>query len=174
MPGLDGLEALAAVDPDPARDRDQAAQDQGGRDGVLEAKGSAGWRNPDDDIWIPLSTGQFRVTGDEYVETISAKVSESSSTEMAMLEIERVLRREHGRGLSRTGVRQLDGARATRRIYGSRRHGGQPRNTHLAALAEFCLQGVQGKLAGNFTFLAMCLMTDQNGIGVDFVGVAQH
>jgi len=64
--------------------------------GVLEAKGSSGWRNPDDDIWIPLSTAQFRVTGDEYVETISAKIASTSSTEMAMLEIERVLRREHG------------------------------------------------------------------------------
>ena len=64
--------------------------------GILEAKGGTGWRNPDDDIWIPLSTAQFRVTGDEFVETISAKVAESSSTEMAMLEIERVLRREHG------------------------------------------------------------------------------
>ena len=64
--------------------------------GILEAKGGTGWRNPDVDIWIPLSTAQFRVTGDEFVETISAKVAESSSTEMAMLEIERVLRREHG------------------------------------------------------------------------------
>jgi putative ABC transport system permease protein len=64
--------------------------------GILEAKGGTGWRNPDDDIWIPLSTAQFRVTGDEFVETISAKVADSSSTEMAMLEIERVLRREHG------------------------------------------------------------------------------
>jgi putative ABC transport system permease protein len=64
--------------------------------GVLEAKGGTGWRNPDDDIWIPLSTAQFRVTGDEYVETISAKVAEDSTPEMAMLEIERVLRREHG------------------------------------------------------------------------------
>ena len=64
--------------------------------GVLESKGGSGWRNPDDDVWIPLSTAQFRVTGDEFVETISALVTESSSTEMAMLEIERVLRREHG------------------------------------------------------------------------------
>ncbi|MFQ5551946.1 MAG: ABC transporter permease, partial [Gemmatimonadales bacterium] len=31
--------------------------------GVLEAKGTTGWRNPDDDIWVPLSTAQFRVTG---------------------------------------------------------------------------------------------------------------
>jgi len=64
--------------------------------GVLEAKGSTGWRNPDDDIWIPLSTAQFRVTGNEYVESISAKVSANSTVEQAMLDIERVLRREHG------------------------------------------------------------------------------
>jgi putative ABC transport system permease protein len=64
--------------------------------GVLEAKGGTGWRNPDDDVWIPLSTAQFRVTGDEFVETISALVADSSSVELAMLEIERVLRREHG------------------------------------------------------------------------------
>jgi putative ABC transport system permease protein len=38
--------------------------------GVLDAKGGSGWRNPDDDVWIPLSTAQFRVTGDEFVETI--------------------------------------------------------------------------------------------------------
>ncbi len=64
--------------------------------GVLESKGGSGWRNPDDDIWIPLSTAQFRVTGDKFVETISVKVSDSSTIPMAMLEIERVLRREHG------------------------------------------------------------------------------
>jgi len=64
--------------------------------GVFESKGGSGWRNPDDDIWIPLSTAQFRVTGNEFVQTISAKVSDSSTIPMAMLEIERVLRREHG------------------------------------------------------------------------------
>ena len=64
--------------------------------GILESKGGSGWRNPDDDIWIPLSTAQYRVTGNEFVQTISAKVSDSSTVPMAMLEIERVLRREHG------------------------------------------------------------------------------
>ena len=64
--------------------------------GVLASKGSTGWRNPDDDIWIPLSTAQYRVTGNEFVERISVLVEESSSVELAMLEIERVLRREHG------------------------------------------------------------------------------
>ena len=64
--------------------------------GVLAPKGSTGWRNPDDIIWIPLSTAQYRVTGNEFVERISVLVDESSTVEMAMLEIERVLRREHG------------------------------------------------------------------------------
>ena len=64
--------------------------------GVLAAKGSTGWRNQDDDIWIPLSTAQFRVTGNDKVESISAKVASGSSIELAMVDIERVLRREHG------------------------------------------------------------------------------
>ncbi len=64
--------------------------------GVLKPKGSSGWRNPDDDIWIPLSTAQFRVAGNDLVETISAKVSDGVPIELAMVDIERVLRREHG------------------------------------------------------------------------------
>ncbi len=64
--------------------------------GVLKAKGTTGWRNPDDDIWIPLSTAQFRVTGNDMVENISAQLASNSSTELAMVDIERILRREHG------------------------------------------------------------------------------
>jgi putative ABC transport system permease protein len=63
---------------------------------VLESKGSTGFRNPDDDVWIPLSTAQFRVTGNDLVETISAKVGNGASIELAMIDIERILRREHG------------------------------------------------------------------------------
>jgi putative ABC transport system permease protein len=61
----------------------------------METKGSSGWRNPDGFVWIPLSTAQFRVTGSEYVEEIAVQVAEDSTIEQAMLEIERVLRREH-------------------------------------------------------------------------------
>lgn len=64
--------------------------------GVLESKGSGGWRNPDDDIWIPLSTAQFRVTGNKLVENISVKVRDGVAIELAMVDIERILRREHG------------------------------------------------------------------------------
>ena len=64
--------------------------------GVLESKGSGGWRNPDDDIWIPLRTAQFRVTGNKLVENISARVRDGVAIELAMVDIERILRREHG------------------------------------------------------------------------------
>jgi putative ABC transport system permease protein len=64
--------------------------------GVLESKGSSGWRNPDDDIWVPLSTAQFRVAGNDVVESISARIRDGASIEQAMVDIERILRREHG------------------------------------------------------------------------------
>ena len=64
--------------------------------GVLEAKGSSGWRNPDDDIWVPLSTAQFRVTGDDKVASISVRVRDGASIEQTMVDVERILRREHG------------------------------------------------------------------------------
>jgi len=64
--------------------------------GILRAKGSTGWRNPDDDVWIPLSTAQFRVTGNDRVESISVRVRDGTSIEQAMVDIERILRREHG------------------------------------------------------------------------------
>jgi putative ABC transport system permease protein len=64
--------------------------------GVMQQKGSSGWQNPDNDIWIPLTTAQYRVTGDEFVQAISVQVAADSSIELAMIEIERVMRREHG------------------------------------------------------------------------------
>jgi putative ABC transport system permease protein len=64
--------------------------------GVTESKGSSGWRNPDGYVWIPLSTAQFRVTGSDAVDPISVRVREDSPIGVAMVDIERVLRREHG------------------------------------------------------------------------------
>jgi putative ABC transport system permease protein len=63
--------------------------------GIFEKKGSVGYRNPDDDIWVPLQTAQYRVQGTDRLETISAQVSENVSLEKAIVEIERILRREH-------------------------------------------------------------------------------
>jgi ABC-type antimicrobial peptide transport system permease subunit len=63
--------------------------------GVYRRKGAFGPGNPDDDAYIPLQTSQYRVTGVDMVQTISAQVAPGSDLTQAMVEIERVLRREH-------------------------------------------------------------------------------
>ena len=63
--------------------------------GVLEEKGEAGWQNPDEGIYIPLATAQFRVFGTEWVRSISVQAVSESAMDETMAEIDRVLRREH-------------------------------------------------------------------------------
>jgi putative ABC transport system permease protein len=64
--------------------------------GIYGRKGAFGYGNPDDDIYIPLGTSRFRITGEDQVQTISAQVAPGADLSAAMVEIERVLRREHG------------------------------------------------------------------------------
>jgi putative ABC transport system permease protein len=64
--------------------------------GVYRRKGSVGPGNPDDDVYIPLATSRFRISGSEEVQTVSVQVAKWSDIKAAMVEIERVLRREHG------------------------------------------------------------------------------
>jgi putative ABC transport system permease protein len=63
--------------------------------GVLEEKGTQGWQNPDESIYIPLATAQFRVFGTEYVRAISVQVISERAMDAALAEIDQVLRREH-------------------------------------------------------------------------------
>ncbi len=64
--------------------------------GVLEEKGSQGsWNNPDEQILIPLQTAQFRIFGTDRLRAITVEVSDADSITIAMIEIEKVLRREH-------------------------------------------------------------------------------
>jgi putative ABC transport system permease protein len=63
--------------------------------GVLEEKGSQGWDNPDERIYIPLATAQFRVIGSEYVRSINVQATDAQSMDGAIAEIDRILRREH-------------------------------------------------------------------------------
>ncbi len=64
--------------------------------GVYRRKGAFGPGNPDDDVYIPLGTSRFRITGADEVQTISVQVAQGADLAAAMVEIERVLRREHG------------------------------------------------------------------------------
>jgi putative ABC transport system permease protein len=64
--------------------------------GVLSEKGSAGgFGNPDEQILIPLNTARYRVFGSNRVRSFSVEVADSVPIEQGMVDLERVLRREH-------------------------------------------------------------------------------
>jgi len=63
--------------------------------GVLQSKGAAGFQNPDDEIYIPLSTAQLRVFGSDRVQSILVQAVSEADIDPAIGEIDRVLRREH-------------------------------------------------------------------------------
>ncbi len=63
--------------------------------GVLSEKGSQGWQNPDEQILIPLNTAQFRVMGTDRLRSIAVTVDPSIPQDRAMVDLERIMRREH-------------------------------------------------------------------------------
>ncbi|MCY3815505.1 MAG: ABC transporter permease, partial [Gammaproteobacteria bacterium] len=63
--------------------------------GVLDETGSAGMQNPNDDVLVPLSTAQYRVTGSDRLESIDVQIRSGSAVEQALVDVERILRREH-------------------------------------------------------------------------------
>jgi putative ABC transport system permease protein len=63
--------------------------------GVLKEKGSQGWDNPDERLYIPLSTAQFRVFGTEWVRSINVQATSPRTMDPAIAEIDRILRRAH-------------------------------------------------------------------------------
>ena len=63
--------------------------------GVLEESGSTGMQNPNDDVLAPLSTAQYRVTGSDRLDSMDVQIREGSAVEQALVDVERILRREH-------------------------------------------------------------------------------
>ena len=63
--------------------------------GVLEETGSVGMQNPNDDVLVPLSTAQYRVTGSDRLESMDVQIRQGSLVEQALVDVERILRREH-------------------------------------------------------------------------------
>ena len=63
--------------------------------GVLREKGSQGWQNPDEQILIPLNTARYRVMGTDRLRSIAVTVAEDVPQEQAMVDLERIMRREH-------------------------------------------------------------------------------
>ncbi|HET9040542.1 MAG TPA: ABC transporter permease [Gemmatimonadales bacterium] len=64
--------------------------------GVLSTKGaSGGFQNPDEQIIIPLQTAQYRVFGSKRLRSMSIQVEDGVPIQQGMVDLERVLRREH-------------------------------------------------------------------------------
>jgi putative ABC transport system permease protein len=65
--------------------------------GVLKKKGaSSGWWNPDEQILVPLETAQYRIHGTDKVGSITVQFARPEDMMVAMIEIEQILRRQHG------------------------------------------------------------------------------
>ena len=63
--------------------------------GVFAEVGERFGPEPDDRLFIPLTTAELRVFGQDRLRGLSAQVADGVSLEMGMVDIERVLRREH-------------------------------------------------------------------------------
>jgi putative ABC transport system permease protein len=63
--------------------------------GILSEKGSQGFSNPDEQILIPLETARYRIMGTDRLRSITTQVDSLQNMNLAMIEIERVLRRQH-------------------------------------------------------------------------------
>jgi putative ABC transport system permease protein len=64
--------------------------------GVLSEKGDAAWVRPDDQIFIPQSTAQYRVMGGrDRLNSIYAATETTEELDLAYAEIDRIIRREH-------------------------------------------------------------------------------
>jgi putative ABC transport system permease protein len=64
--------------------------------GVLSSKGSSGsFSNPDEQILIPIQTAQFRIYGTKRIRSLSVQVADGVPVEQGMVDLERVLRKEH-------------------------------------------------------------------------------
>src|SRR5579859_1108736 len=63
--------------------------------GVLAQKGTTGFGSSDDDLLVPFETARYRLIGTDRLRTITISASNPDSIQLAMISIERVLRRQH-------------------------------------------------------------------------------
>jgi len=63
--------------------------------GIMKEKGDTGWRNTDDQIFVPITTALKRLFGDDYISSINIQAKDQSVMAKAEAEVEKVLRRLH-------------------------------------------------------------------------------
>lgn len=62
--------------------------------GLLAARGES-WSNPDDQVFVPLTTAQERLFGREHLSNILAQMRSAKDFDEALFDIETILRRNH-------------------------------------------------------------------------------
>ncbi|MCB0307189.1 MAG: ABC transporter permease [Calditrichaeota bacterium] len=65
--------------------------------GLLGAKGES-WSNPDDQVFVPLTTAQERLFGVDHLSSILAQMRSAGDFDEALFDIESILRRNHRLG----------------------------------------------------------------------------
>jgi len=63
--------------------------------GVLAPKGASGWSNPDDQVWVPLTTAQRRVFGVDYLGGMSVQATDESVMTRLQTDIEDLIKKRH-------------------------------------------------------------------------------
>ena len=63
--------------------------------GIMKTKGGTGWRNPDDQVYIPITTAQKRLFGVEHINNINVQAVSQEIMNEAEDNVEKVLRRQH-------------------------------------------------------------------------------
>ncbi|MEE4186023.1 MAG: ABC transporter permease [Gammaproteobacteria bacterium] len=63
--------------------------------GIFESKGTVGFSSRDEYGWVPLATAQSRLTGNKDLSSIGVQIRDDVPMEVAIIDVERVMRREH-------------------------------------------------------------------------------
>jgi putative ABC transport system permease protein len=63
--------------------------------GVLELKGTGGRDDPDETVFIPFRTGEYRLFGTDRLGEITVQMRDPGRMDASLLEIETIMRREH-------------------------------------------------------------------------------
>ncbi|MFH1061836.1 MAG: ABC transporter permease [Candidatus Omnitrophota bacterium] len=63
--------------------------------GLAPEKGSGGWRDQDDVVYIPLTTAMYRVLGKDYLDQIYAEVADVGSMAAAQEQIKNIIKKRH-------------------------------------------------------------------------------
>jgi len=63
--------------------------------GILARKGTGGRDDPDESIYVPFRTGQYRIFGTDRLSDITVQVRDPKKMNASILEIETILRSEH-------------------------------------------------------------------------------